>query len=534
MFMRATVLGVAVGVASSLGLQAAPSLVQMDMYAFFHSPDGAYAMKDLSMFKLRDLSSIVSEVHQSFDEGETFDSYWLKRIPVTTVSPQKMPSAVVSACDQGEPLSSTVGVFELTTNDTTGNRNWQSTPYPGFGSWLMPAGVCPNSQVVAVETANFVCPPGVSKPTGTEDCLVAVDLTVPAVDLATIMGINQEKCFTHLKLKLRNCTSIKDFTENCATNSYRREFAGVNPAQAYTCSLHSLTPSCRQSCSDAACLRTPRDQVEWTFKHREIGLPFWQRRCEPWANRNRVEAFAEATGVQGAARDHRVVPWSVQSQTCASEPKCGSPDASTGGFYCTRIYSASCTQCYIPGTVAPIFAAERETSTWPVCPYDILDMDFTGVKPECASTDAKDGCCLYTDTCEGDVTPGEAALDSSGLALVASRRNDADLAVYLQRLCTTIPDESKVPAFAHKIWNIYPLGLDFDVVKQDFQGQLCYFGWERAFTKFFLRLFVASWGIFGFILGLGLCLFCRRRPQVESKTPKVGLARSESEMVQLA
>ena len=217
----------------------------------------------------------------------------------------------------------------------------------------------------AVLTHYFVCPPGVSKPTGAEDCLVAVDLTVLAVDLATIMSINQEKCFTHLKLKLRNCTSIKDFTENCATNSYRREFAGVNPAQAYTCSLQSLTPSCRQGCSDAACLRTPRDQVEWAFKHREIGLPFWQRRCEPWANRNRVEAFAEATGVQGAARDHRVVPWSVQSQTCASEPKCGSPDASTGGFYCTRIYSAKLHHsATIPGTVAPIFAAERETSTF--------------------------------------------------------------------------------------------------------------------------------------------------------------------------
>merc|ERR1712136_672025 len=119
------------------------------------------------------------------------------------------------------------------------------------------------------DMGNSVCPPGVKKPTGAEDCLVAVDLSVPAVDLATIMGIKQQKCFTHLNLKLRNCTSIKDFTENCATNGYRREFAGVNPAQAYTCSLHSLTPSCRQSCSDAACLRTPRDQVEWTFKHRE-------------------------------------------------------------------------------------------------------------------------------------------------------------------------------------------------------------------------------------------------------------------------
>ena len=73
------------------------------------------------------------------------------------------------------------------------------------------------------------------------------------------------------------------------------------------------------------------------------------------------------------------------------------------------------------------------------------------MKPECASTDAKDGCYQHTDTREGDVTLGEAALDSSGLALVASRRNDADLAIYLQRLCTTIPDESKVPAFAHKI-----------------------------------------------------------------------------------
>ena len=271
--------------------------------------------------------------------------------------------------------------------------------------------------------------------------------------------------------------------------------------------------------------------MEWTFQHREIGLPFWQRRCEPSANRSCVEAFAEQ-------QESRALPETTALFRGVSKlkPVLQNPnvDLQMRRLVCTRISSASCTQCYIPGTVAPIFAADIGTSTWPGCPYDILHTGFTGVKPECASTDAKVGCCLSTDTCEGDVSPSEAAFDSSGLALVASRRNDVDLAIYLQRPCTTIPDESKVPAFAHKIWNIYPLGLDFEFVKQDFQSQLCYFRWERASTECFLRLFVASWGIFGFILGLSLCLFCRRRPHFESKTPDVGRVRNESEMAQLA
>jgi hypothetical protein len=528
MLLRATVLAVGFGVASCVGLEAGNYQWRMDLYALFDNPDGAFDMADLSSFMLRDLSSIVSDVHQRFDEGD-FDELWIKRLPVIMEPPIVVPRMPLKrACDgSGVIEKSAVGVYELTSNDTFGNRNWQSTPYPGFGSLFMPVGVCSNSDVVTLDVADFVCPPGVPGPTGERGCLVVVDLTVPSVDIATVMGITQEPCSTHLSFKLRNCTSIKDFRENCAMNSYRMEFAGVNPAPALSCNLYSLTPSCRTGCGETTCLRTPSDQVEWTFKHRELGLPFWQKRCDPSANRIRVEAFAEAAGVQGAAREHRVVPWSVQSETCAHVDGCGSTDSKIGGFYCTRIYSPLCTRCIIPGTVASPFSSEKRVSTWPVCPYDILDTYTTGVEPECASTAAKDGCCLYSNTCDGDASPSEAALDSSGLALVASRKNDADMAVYLLRLCTTIPDESKVPAFAHNLWNMYPLGLDFEIVKQDFQKQVCEFKLERARVKLVLRLVVASCGLFGAVMGLILCAVNRVR-----EVP--GRPRGESELVGLS
>ena len=67
--------------------------------------------------------------------------------------------------------------------------------------------------------------------------------------------------------------------------------------------------------------------MEWTFTHREIGLPVWQGRCDMAANSMTVEAATEALGIEAAVPNHQVVGPEIASETCST---CASPDPLLG------------------------------------------------------------------------------------------------------------------------------------------------------------------------------------------------------------
>jgi hypothetical protein len=539
------------------------------MYTLFSNPDGRADLTDIASVKMSDLNALVSEVHRRLGEGEHLDDQWVKRVHVKAQQPETLDASPDTAKEFGSYLdfsclqnqdsqresllqgSDQVRAFELTGNATEHGRNWENNPYPGFAYWYVAPGECPNlrsSEACSTKRCTedgacalkpvggelhetclrdsggdfvrgAVCPEGVTTPTGQPGCVAVVDYTAKPVSLAVIMGVTEELCDGG-----RKCNGTRDFRETCRNNDYKRVFKGVNPGPSLTCSLYGLHPYCRQGCFTAGCLRVPRKQVEWTFAHQEIGLPFWQGRCDMAANRMRVEAFAEALGVEAAVAKHQIAAPEVTSAMCST---CASPDAATGGLYCTRHYSSTCTPCYIPGTLRPVFHSAPLSERYPVCPLNILTTTPYDVRPECATTNAKDGCCLYTGACDGSLTPHAAPLDASGLALIGALQSDFEMGEYLKRMCSEkdgheLRNVEHLADFSHTLWNQWPLFLDFDAVDRELVKRHCPSQVELLSSKFALRWIVYLSGAFGLLLGLFTYFYGRKFQTRDSATYRRG------------
>merc|ERR1711972_717044 len=125
----------------------------------------------------------------------------------------------------------------------------------------------------------------------------------------------------------------------------------------------------------------------------------------------RAELLASALGIKDATTKHKLFDAEIASHgaPCVRDdniPECR-PDSKMGGPYCSRAFSSGvCFPCFIPGVARSPLAVQR-------CPLDILKSKeyVDRVKfpwPVCKSRKPKDGCCLYTQNCEGNANPAKA------------------------------------------------------------------------------------------------------------------------------
>lgn len=218
----------------------------------------------------------------------------------------------------------------------------------------------------------------------------------------------------------------------------------------------------------------------------ELGLPFWQGRCDEKANRIRVERLATLFGMKDAETAHTIVdPELLPGAKCTGHAGAGvcQPDSSSGGPFCTRAWSGVCTTCYIPGT-QHFYPAN---ATQPTCPLDIMKAeDYKDmVSPPCLTPGGdkpprpRDLCCLYNDGgCdEYENDPTKTTLDEDGLAIAkaaAIRNKDTQVLIdYLTRVAEKegygkyVKDTAGITDIAYWQWSVgISTGDSLDTLKE--------------------------------------------------------------------
>jgi len=264
-----------------------------------------------------------------------------------------------------------------------------------------------------------LCPGGHQKlvePTGEHGCTYSYG-KAESVTLDEVVGILDEDCGN------RTCTGWLDFRHNCSNSEYRQKFNWQTKKKEpfKYCVEYDISPPCQADCWNSECREVPEFE-------KEIGLPFWQGRCQDHANLARATKVAALFPVAQSGKDIE----STRSDSCVFQtPGSCTPVPGQGGNYCTRRWAGICVNCFVPGTQA----------TWPAdymayCPYDILkSLDYeTSPRPTCASSNPRDLCCLYTAECSlKGSDPAEAPLDEDGFAWVASFGNSSLMAAFLER-----------------------------------------------------------------------------------------------------
>lgn len=287
------------------------------------------------------------------------------------------------------------------------------------GDYLL-GGLCPggSDHVNVVPSAN---------PTGDPGCVYSYGRPL-LVLLDDLVGITREDCAGGVK-----CKDWLHFRNNCTNDAYRRRFdpiTGEVKSSEY-CVEYDVHPQCEANCHLPLC-RTLRSSGQTV----ELGLPFWRGRCEPDANRRRLEVTAASFGIVGALDWHQSVDPSMlePKAPCVHEssPLC-KPAPGASGPYCTRSMTGACETCSIPGTKEGPDPAPK-----PLCPFDILSsVDYADKDaippPVCKSKRPRDLCCLYTDSCEAETNLGQVPLDDDGLALVMAEGSTPAMEAFLQR-----------------------------------------------------------------------------------------------------
>lgn len=309
----------------------------------------------------------------------------------------------------------------------------------------------PNPQCLAYAGGGYVagglCPGGFDRkhttpqvdPTGAQGCIYSYGRT-QLVRLDELAGITSEDCGG------RKCKDWLDFRKNCTNKAYKRQFVALSGDIVETdyCVEYDVHPICEPNCHTKQC-----QALLSSGKPVELGLPFWHSRCNARANHHRMETFSLALGVKGAGTRHQLVDDEILNLKipCVREGDWSCRPSGPGGPYCSRRFSGVCERCYLPGTLE----GPDPTPLAPLCPFDIFGGSDYGSNqptkpPKCKSRRPRDLCCLYTDSCLGDSDPRKAPLDDDGLALVAARRNTADMAAFLRRAVLELPRRPPSPA----------------------------------------------------------------------------------------
>uniref|UniRef100_A0A7S0B9M5 Apple domain-containing protein n=1 Tax=Pyrodinium bahamense TaxID=73915 RepID=A0A7S0B9M5_9DINO len=255
----------------------------------------------------------------------------------------------------------------------------------------------------------------VVEPTGAPGCVYSYG-RASLVMLDDLAGITHEDCTGGVK-----CRNWLHFRNNCTNEKYRSQFDPITGQikNVDYCVEYDVHPQCEANCQAPNCAA-----IRGKGQIMELGLPFWQGRCDPQANQRRLEVTASSFGIAGALDRHESLDQAILnlSEKCVYEKSsnCKPVGNGTAGPYCTRRLTGVCQPCYIPGTKTGPDATPK-----PFCPFDILDsVDYRDTNtippPACKSKRPRDLCCLYSSSC--DVSAGilQHPLDDDGMALAAS------------------------------------------------------------------------------------------------------------------
>mmetsp|Transcript_81356 Transcript_81356/g.264014 ORF Transcript_81356/g.264014 Transcript_81356/m.264014 type:complete len:810 (-) Transcript_81356:34-2463(-) len=286
---------------------------------------------------------------------------------------------------------------------------------------MVEGGLCPNG----FDPINFI---PTTEPTGTPGCVYSYGKSM-VVDLDAMVGMTAEDCAGGVK-----CRDWLHFRHNCTDPKLRRMFLPTGEiTNVDYCVEFDIHPKC-DACQTAGCQALLKSGQE-----AYLGLPYWHGRCDPLANARRTEQAAAAFGIPGALNNHITVDPDLVA-TGADCPRskgtswaCAPEIAGMAGPMCSREFNGACQPCFVPGTVQG-----PDPPPMPYCPLNIFTkgpytdrLDFP--IPKCKTNKASDGCCLYSNTCDGESDPNSASLDDDGYALVAARSNSNDMEVFLRR-----------------------------------------------------------------------------------------------------
>eukprot|EP00929_Paragymnodinium_shiwhaense_P036954 TRINITY_DN1975_c0_g1_i4.p1 TRINITY_DN1975_c0_g1~~TRINITY_DN1975_c0_g1_i4.p1 ORF type:complete len:665 (+),score=169.60 TRINITY_DN1975_c0_g1_i4:288-1997(+) len=293
-----------------------------------------------------------------------------------------------------------------------------------------------------------LCDENGGDPTGKHGCTYSyVRKDIQTIKVDELVGIYDQECKD--RQGIRKCTDWLDFRKHCTNSTLKRKFGagGVIERNVGFCVEYDVHPDCVNDCHNAACQAVTGEK--------ELGLPFWQGRCDPKANRVRVEQTAKLFGIPDAETKHAIVFPDLLDKfaKCTGHQGDGvcQPDTSSGGPYCSRKWSGVCTTCYIPGT-KHFYPAN---ATQPTCPLEILlSEDYKDKNsPGCMTRNPDEGpkprdlCCLYTLQCGDGFNiddPDSYPTDDDGLAMAkyqaVSKQDSQPLIDFLTKVAHADPD----------------------------------------------------------------------------------------------
>jgi len=285
-------------------------------------------------------------------------------------------------------------------------------------------------------------------PTGQPGCVYSYEEVTDKsfVMLDDLNGITGMPCGAKGE---RKCKDWLDWRHNCydPEKQYRKKFVctdciptgkwNITVQETPFCVEYDIHPYCQEStdlCKDKRCMAlAPEDK--------ELGLPFWQGKCDVMGNQRRAEAVAAALLGSAVKEKHLLVDEEV-IKTC---PQCPSTDSTVpnqctpnfdGGPFCTRLFGGVCSECFLPGT-DPAYPLPDSN---PFCPYNVLQ-EKGNVAPaltKCKSDDPLDVCCLYG-------VPGYGCNASIG-----TDGSDAEFSVRGYLIATRLQDNKEMETFASR------------------------------------------------------------------------------------
>lgn len=311
-----------------------------------------------------------------------------------------------------------------------------------------------------------LCPPGTKTPTGERGCVYAYDTLGPKdyLSLDEIVGMTDFPCGHD---GARKCKNWLDWRKNChdPEKKYHKMFdsSGKIVDSAF-CVEYDLHPACQESedlCKNPACIALAPEK-------RELGLPFWQGKCDPRANQKRGEAVAAYFLGARVAEKHLLVDKAI----IKAAPQCSAIDKSTpnsctpnpdGGPFCSRLFGGVCSTCYIPGTFLPYQLRDQ-----PLCPYTVASEPGNDPPQElrCKSSDPADLCCLYNlpgeNQCNATIGDFGSNLELTfrGFLVAQSLQDNAEMITFGKRWVTSragcVKEESSFADAMYDHWHYQP------------------------------------------------------------------------------
>eukprot|EP00930_Biecheleria_cincta_P078722 TRINITY_DN662_c0_g3_i1.p1 TRINITY_DN662_c0_g3~~TRINITY_DN662_c0_g3_i1.p1 ORF type:complete len:658 (+),score=109.63 TRINITY_DN662_c0_g3_i1:110-1975(+) len=311
-----------------------------------------------------------------------------------------------------------------------------------------------------------LCPPGTKTPTGERGCVYAYDTLGPKdyLSIDDIVGMTDFPCGHDGE---RKCKNWQDWRKNChdPDRKYHKMFDGSgNIVEASFCVEYDVHHACQETenlCNDPKCIALAPEK-------REVGLPFWQGKCDARANQKRAEIVAAYFLGDKVAKKHLLVDEALLKDA----PQCSAVDQSApnqctpnpdGGPFCSRLFGGVCSTCWIPGTFVPY-----NLQTQPLCPYTV-NKEMGNDPPQelrCKSADPVDLCCLYNlpgdNECNATIGSSGSNLELTlrGFLVSQSLQDNAEMTTFGKRWVTSlggcVKDASSFDDMMYEHWHYQP------------------------------------------------------------------------------